>query len=471
MKPGFMRTLQLLIPVSFLVTIQATAQTLTTLHSFAGSADGWFPVAPVILAGNSLYGTTFYGGSSNEGTLFRVNTDGTGFVTLHHFTGGTDGGEPRARLLLSGDMLFGTTEFGGVGGTVFAIHTDGTGFTNPYTFQTYSTSTKVGGGFPTAGLILSANTLYGTTSQGGSSGNGTVFKLNTDGTGFESLYNFSATSPQTSGNGFSNIDGVAPHGGLVLSSNTLYGTTAFGGNGGNGTIFGINTDGTGFQVLHAFASGNWGQSDFSTSSNVGGGNPKADLVLSGATLYGTAENGGSLGGGTVFKVNTDGTGFTTLQDFSWDKDGRPFGALVLSGDTLYGTTTGTIFGINRDGTHFTTLYRFSGGIDGNTSEAGLTLSGNVLYGVTLGGGASGNGMIFGLALPLQLTITPAGANLTMSWPTNFSGFNLQSAGSIGPAAGWKMVDLPGPPVIQDGQYSVSIPGVISSPQQFYRLSR
>src|SRR5258708_5660860 len=77
---------------------------------------------------------------------------------------------------------------------------------------------------PIAGLILSANsnTLYGATLYGGSSGNGTVFKVNTDGTGFSRLYSFTASSPNSSGVS-TNSDGASPNG-LILSSNTLYGT-------------------------------------------------------------------------------------------------------------------------------------------------------------------------------------------------------------------------------------------------------
>src|SRR6266853_38857 len=87
------------------------------------------------------------------------------------------------------------------------------------------------------------NTLYGTASEGGSSGASTVFKLKSDGIGFTILHSFttpSAASP------FTNSDGGGPQAGLVLFANTLYGTASYGGNSGNGTVFAINTDGTGF---------------------------------------------------------------------------------------------------------------------------------------------------------------------------------------------------------------------------------
>src|SRR5438105_9174355 len=101
---------------------------------------------------------------------------------------------------------------------------------------------------PSGNLILSGTTLYGTTRGGGSSGVGTVFKINTDGTQFTNLYNFTATSAPMITNG----DGASPTAGLALSGNTLYGTAAGGGTSGYGTVFAINTDGTGFRNLHSF---------------------------------------------------------------------------------------------------------------------------------------------------------------------------------------------------------------------------
>src|SRR5206468_8522192 len=117
-------------------------------------------------------------------------------------------------LILLGNTLYGTTER-----AVFALHTDGTGFTNLHTFTGGSD-----GAIPFAGLItnLSGNTLYGTTRYGGPSGYGNVFAVNTDGTGFTTLYSFTATSPSI------NTDAAVPSG-LVLSGSTLYGTAWSGG--------------------------------------------------------------------------------------------------------------------------------------------------------------------------------------------------------------------------------------------------
>jgi len=273
----------------------------TNLHTFASvpdygpfiNADGTQPRAGVILSGNTLYGTAYFGGPGGDGTVFAVKTNGTGFTVLHSFTGGSDGENPVAGLILSGNTLYGTTPYAGSSvypgyGNVFAVSTDGTGFTNLHSFTAPHTNssgvyTNSDGAEPDAGLILSGSTLYGTANYGGSSGRGTVFAVKTNGTGFTNVYSFTAAPYGT------NSDGANPQAGLILVGNTLYGTALYGGSSGQGTVFAVNTNGTGFTNLHSFT----GASD--------GGNPSAGLVLSGSTLYGTAVNGGSSG--TVFSLS------------------------------------------------------------------------------------------------------------------------------------------------------------------------
>jgi uncharacterized repeat protein (TIGR03803 family) len=320
-------------------------------------------------------------------------------------------------LILSGNTLYGTAKIGGSSdqGTVFAVNTDGTGFTNLYSFAGGSD-----GGYPMAGLILSGNTLYGTANGGGSSGHGTVFAVSTDGTGFTNLY------------GFTGSDGAYPYAGLIVSGNILYGTATGGGSSGNGTVFAVNTNGTGFTNLHSFTAVS------SSGANSDGGSPQAGLILSGNTLYGTTEGGGN-GYGTVFKVNTDGTGFTNLYSFNGGSDGyRTVAGLILSGNTLYGTTeyggssgAGTVFAINPDGTGFTTLHSFTGGSDGYRMGAGLILSGNTLYGTASGGGSSGQGTVFSLSLPPpSLHIAPFGNQSVLFWSASATNYILQSTTNL-----------------------------------------
>jgi uncharacterized repeat protein (TIGR03803 family) len=302
------------------------------------------------------------------------------FTNLYNFSG-TEGAYLDAGLVLSGNTLYGTTWGGGSSGdgTVFQVNPDGTGFTNLYNFS------GTNGAYLIAGLMLSGNALYGTTWGGGNGGDGTVFKINANGTGFTNLYNFTATIYNSIA--YTNGDGANPYASLVLSGNAMYGTTWVGGSAGKGTVFKIYTDGTGFTNLYNF-------------SGSDGANPYAGLILSGSTLFGTTWGGGNAGDGTVFKVNTNGTGFTNLYNFSGSDGANPYASLVLSGNAMYGTTwvggsagKGTMFKIYTDGTGFTNLYNFSG-TDGAYLNTGLVLSGNTLYGTTSSGGNDGNGTVF-----------------------------------------------------------------------------
>src|ERR1035437_1855754 len=130
-------------------------------------------------------------------------------------------------------------------------------FTNLHSFMATSGSYPYGnsdGAEPAAGLVLSGNTLYGTAQLGGGWGCGTVFKMNTAGTGFTNLHDFTVTSTNLSGVD-TNSDGTYPNG-LILLGNTLYGTAGYGGSSGNGTVFAVNTNGTGFTNLNTFTATN-----------------------------------------------------------------------------------------------------------------------------------------------------------------------------------------------------------------------
>jgi uncharacterized repeat protein (TIGR03803 family) len=445
------------------------AQTFTTVYSFPAAppppgpetnGDGAYPAAGFALSGDTLYGTTFEGGSSGFGTVFAVNTDGTGFRSLHTFTGSSDGSAPNGSLVLSSNTLYGTATGGGTSdaGTVFAVNTDGSGFTVLHDFTGGSD-----GANPNPGLAVSGNTLYGTANAGGVVGGGTIFAVNTDGTGFMTAYSFT--------NG---TDGASPYGGLVLSGDTLYGTTSQDPSllGGGGTVFSMQTDGTHFVTLHSL-------------SGYDGSLPVSALILSGNTLYGTTEWGGTGTNGTAFALSTDGSTFKVLHNFTGgilatDIDGElPMGKLFLSGNTLYGTAwqggvsgAGTVWAVNTDGTGFVILHYFTDTGDGIFPYGGLLLLGNTVYGTTQFGGTSGAGNVFTVSLAPQLSINPAGSNVILTWPTNlagvsYAGYGLQSTANLVPSAVWNPVSLA--PVIVDGQYTVTNP--VSGNQQFYRLTQ
>ena len=241
------------------------------------------------------------GGANGFGAVYAVNTDGSGFTVLHTFTT-PDGLHPEGDLVLSDGTLYGTANSGGTNqntGTVFSLGTNGTSFTVLHTFTTNVPVGELGytntdGASPVAGLILSGHTLYGTASGGGAHGNGTIFSINTDGSGFTLLHTFKPNNLNLP----DNADGEDPRGDLLLSGDTLYGTARSGGTNGYGTAFSLNTNGSGFTVLHMFDSHNV------NGTNLDGWYPEGNLVISGDTLFGTASAGGTNSSGIVFSVKT-----------------------------------------------------------------------------------------------------------------------------------------------------------------------
>ena len=477
----------LLAALGLILAGRATAQnTFTNLFDFNFN-DGAQIQAGLVLSSNRLYGAAAAGGTMSYGMLFAINTDGTSFSNLYNLNPGSDGSEPEAALILSSNILYGTASHGGnnAAGTVFAIHTDGTFFTDGAVITNlYTFNGGTDGLDPFASLVLSSNVLYGTASQGGGPNNGTVFAVNVNGTangtGFTNLHSFTTLSSSS----HTNTDGTFPMAGLILSSNVLYGTASGGGYFNRGTIFALNINSLGFTNLHNFTA----LSNAAPFGNIDGATPLAPLILSGNTLYGTASKGGSSDNGTVFAIHTDGTGFTNLYSFSAEDsetvtntDGaNPEGALVLSGNILYGTafhggsmSDGTLFSINTNGTGFTNLYNFTGGQDGANPASGLLLSGNVLYGTASGGDSSGAGTVFRLSLGSvsvsmpRLVIIHSGTNVIVTWPTNFTGYTLQSTTNLVSPAVW-ITNTPAPVVVNTNN---AVTNGVSGSRKFYRLSQ
>jgi uncharacterized repeat protein (TIGR03803 family) len=392
--PAQCRRYTLVAVLCLLPTEHAVAQ-VVVLHSFTGGlGDGALPTG-LIQSGSTFYGTTSNGGNAGVGTVFQIGATGAGFSTLYQFGGPpVDGADP-AGLFQSGSTLYGVTRFGGSGasfpagdgsGTVFQLGTDGSGYAIQHSFTAATTD----GINPIGSLVQSGSTLFGVTYQGGNNGYtgpGTIFRIQTDGSGFGVLYNF---------NSYAN-GGNQPSSSLLLSGSTLYGTTEYGGSSNQGIVFKINTDGTGFTVLHSFT-GNPGE----------GRSPGGALVLSGSTLFGTTASGGAAGLGTIFEVNTDGANFGVLHVFSGQNNAYAVEGLTLAGSTLYGTTDfdgadalGTLFGIGTDGTDYSVLHSFTGGPGDAAKPVGnLIVSGSNLFGVAQEGGGSNDGVVFSFPIPV-----------------------------------------------------------------------
>jgi len=194
-------------------------------------------------------------------------------------------------------------------GTVFKMDTNGNNYLVIYSFKPGSED----GQNPFCGVVQGSDEmLYGTCYSGGLWSSGIVFKLNTNGGDYTIIHNFDPNSGE----------GKYPEGALVQDANgTLYGTTFWDGGSGKGVIFRVNSDGSGYTVIHNFA-----------SVTNDGANPTAQLIQgSDGTLYGTCEQGGTNSRGTIFKVNTDGAGYAVLHNFTTTGgDGQsPYAALML----------------------------------------------------------------------------------------------------------------------------------------------
>jgi uncharacterized repeat protein (TIGR03803 family) len=301
------------------------------LHSFGSGADGANPQAGLIFdAAGNLYGTTYEGGTNLYGTAFELTPAGGGNWTekvLYNFGAGTDAAYPGGSLIFdAAGNLYGITTFGGPAGsgTVFELTPAGGGWTE---HVLHNFNSLANGIFPYGGLTFDATgNLYGTTSTGGTSSGGTVFKLTSGGTA-SVLHNFGGGT-----------DGAAPYAGLIIAAGNLYGTTSAGGTYSSGTLFELTPAGGGWTetVLHSFGNG----SD--------GATPYASLIIDVAgNLYGTTLSGGAYGGGTAFRYNSHGVrvlhsfglpeGYGPVAPLASDPAGKLYGTANFGGTHNYGT--------------------------------------------------------------------------------------------------------------------------------------
>ncbi len=309
-----------------------------------------------------------------------------GFSLIHEFAGGDDDGQkPRYSTPIENAGILYSMTYEGGDSNLGTIFKVGTDGAG-FTLLHDFAGGAGDGSYPSGSLILDGSALYGMTYRGGDSDLGTIFKIGTDGTGFTLLHDFASGAD----------DGAGPFGSLILDSSTLYGMTYHGGDSNLGTIFKIGTDGSGFTLLHDFAGGG---SD--------GSYPLASLTPDDSTLYGMTNCGGDSDSGVIFKINSDGTDYSLLHEFAGGADDgrRPEGSLTLDASILYGMTfyggdanVGTIFKIGTDGTGYSLLHEFAGGgSDGIYPTASLVLDGSSFYGMTLQGGDSDRGTIFKIA--------------------------------------------------------------------------
>jgi uncharacterized repeat protein (TIGR03803 family) len=353
-------------------------------------------------ADGNLYGTLPNFGIYGQGAVFKLTTNGA-YSIIHHFGGVTNDGAYPASALWQGHDGF----------------------------------------------------LYGVTSEGGSNYTGTVFKLSTDGQTYAVLWQFDGAD-----------GGNNPVGQLLQGANNfLYGATAYGGENNGGIVFSLSTEGGNFTILHAFP-----------SSPADAAQPQAGLLAGqDGMLYGTTQGGGSNYNGTVFRLNMDGGGEQVIYSFTGTTDGMSPTAPLLqgAGGVLYGETSyggansdGVIFSLNPNGSGYASQHVFSGA-EGLNPSGGLALGPDgAIYGTVQSGGTSGFGGIFRLVpgvTALAPLYSPTSVTLNFTGGVPGQGYavyvstNLVSWGLVGPAT-----------ADSDGNFQISDANIAGQPARFYR---
>jgi len=334
-------------------------------------------VSTRIAAQTELWGMTTSKGAAGNGSIIKLNTDGSNFSSYSFGNQGGSSGD----LLESGGKFYGVTTSGGNSdsGVLFEYdHAAGT-----YTVKHHFGYTN--GCCPYGSLIASSGKFYGMTQAGGSSNRGTLFEYDPAGGGAGSYtvkYHFDDTS------------GGRPLGSLVESGGRFYGMTYTGGINNKGVLFEYDpaTGGNGtYTVKHHF-------------DLAYGGNPQGSLIASGGKFYGMTRLGGNGEKGVLFEYDpaTGGSGtYTVKHYFAYPDGANPTGSLIASGGKFYGMTPaggnnyyGNIFEYDPAGSGTFTVMHYFGYGNGCYPNGSLIAWDGKLYGMTLSGGSSNLGVIF-----------------------------------------------------------------------------
>lgn len=356
------------------------ASGLEILHEFDG-LNGREPYGSVAPGPDGwLYGTTVRGGTEGNasmGTLFKCLPDGNGYQVLRYFEADTNGSSPFNGLAFGQDWIYGTTRAGGEfnRGTIYRIGYSGAGYEVLHDFRP-----GTDGRWPTTSPTLVGQTLVGMTLSGGANNEGVVYRLDAESGDYEVIHSFAVGQ------------GTKPFGTVTPVGDWLYGMTSDHlSESEHGNIFRLRSDGSDYEVLHAFEGG------------ALGGYPYDSLIFDGVSrMYGT-----TLGyytdlqdEGVVFSYDLDTFTFSVLHDFGAQQgDGaKPNGGVVLSPDGLWvygvvhgteiwgGEEQGTLFRMAPDGSQYEVLHTFSGGMEGDTPMRTPVLEDGVLIGTTAYGG-------------------------------------------------------------------------------------
>jgi uncharacterized repeat protein (TIGR03803 family) len=414
-----------------------------------------------------LYGTTYQGGSSNLGTIFKVSKDGTGLSVIRNFSGNFIYPSPGLAEGTNG-AIYGTVRSvnpTNSGGIIYRVNKDGSGWSIIHELGRAPSD----GEAPLAGLLRASDGIfYGTTAAGGASNLGTIFRINHSGTDYAVLHSFKGTN------------GNRPSAALIEGQDGwLYGTTRMGGLTNLGIVFKIRKSGADHTLLHEFLGQLQGD----------GSEPVAALIQSAnGVLYGTTLQGGLNNFGTIYKLNTNGLGYQVIHHCENSLGIQPVSQVIQgSGGALFGTFSlggpsgnGLAFRLNTDGTGFTVLRAFTG-LDGDGMQPYSPLllgSDGAFYGSTfLGGGYSTNGAngtifkLFASAPQVRITsIEPAPTEVKLTFIGGGADliYSVQASTNLLPGS-WQTIGSAAARI--DGSFDFSDPAGSASPARFYRSSR
>lgn len=312
-------------------------------------------------------------------SVLAARADAQSYDVLHEFSAAEGSNLPTGLVQASNGDFYGVTTNGGTAGlgSLFRMSSDGSDFVVLHSFE------GTDGRSPYGRLIQGQDgALYGTTSQGGDQDVGVVFRMTADGSSFSVLHAFDYVT-----------DGGYAYAGVVQdSAGFLYGTTVGGGSAEQGTVYRLSADGVSFTVLRSL--------DGSTDAAF----PYGGLILGNdGLLYGTSYAGGTTARGTIFRIATNGASFSVLHSFDGAHGSYPFlGSLAQATDgTLIGTTTlggsldlGTVYRMAPAGSGFTVIRNFDSTLGSNPYVGVTRGDDNAFYGTAYGGGPRGSGTAF-----------------------------------------------------------------------------
>jgi len=401
--------------LGYVFKINTDGTAFTHLVDFEQNGKAISPRSSLLVVNDFLYGVAD-GGQNQCGVIYRLNPDGSVYDIVHHFSGDLQGGYlPRGELSYQDGYLYGVNFSGGLNqsGTIFKVKTDGTQYSDIYNY------TDISVGSANSIVLGDNNILYGTTFTAGSN-YACLFKINTNGTNYTKLWDFNIA------------DGYSPEGDLRYNNNSVFGECYSGAANDLGCLFEFNTSDSAYIKLKEFDSfSEWSWSFALTGNAIYYGSSASAGCSAGTIVKVPVDSGdiavvynfntcplterhpdniiyhdnkiychtagGDRGLGTIFSMNTDGSGYTRIFEPETGQNIDNYSIITVDGDWLYCSGSsrngkGCIFKIRSDGSGFTTIYILDGINDRSLNQ--VFYSNGTFYCSTLEGGQNNKGKLF-----------------------------------------------------------------------------